>query len=309
MNSTKKQVNNVWDNYWRSGAEASFLNKNTSLQRYQMRKFWFERMSEFEAKSPIVDIGCGNGILIGWLNEYKNEKNKSKWQLIGVDSAALRPTNPELDVRELTPYQSFKLTGNKKLGTVVSHYGLEYGPLIEGLTHLHTQLKKDGALVALVHSSNSTLVRNNKAMYELMPSLIRHLEKNVYNLYTSILEARGKPLGKQAALSQRKLDQLAHTHRNNPTFKRSNFVPAVRHILQAASNGKKLEARQVYNDFLNNMKFHYAQMDDMIQAVEQVKSADHLAQAAEKAGFKRVMVQDVEFPETGEVGFCLQAIK
>ena len=85
-----------------------------------------------------------------------------------------------------------------------------------------------------------------------------------------------------------------HTHRNNPTFKRSNFVPAVRHILQAASNGKKLEARQVYNDFLNNMKFHYAQMDDMIQAVEQVKSADHLAQAAEKAGFKRVMVQDVE---------------
>ena len=100
MNNTKKQVNNVWDNYWRSGAEASFLNKNTSLQRYQMRKFWFERMSEFEAKSPIVDIGCGNGILIGWLNEYKNEKNKSKWQLIGVDSAALRPTNPELDVRE-----------------------------------------------------------------------------------------------------------------------------------------------------------------------------------------------------------------
>ena len=80
MNNTKKQVNNVWDNYWRSGAEASFLNKNTSLQRYQMRKFWFERMSEFEAKSPIVDIGCGNGILIGWLNEYKNEKNKSKWQ-------------------------------------------------------------------------------------------------------------------------------------------------------------------------------------------------------------------------------------
>ena len=49
MNNTKKQVNNVWDNYWRSGAEASFLNKNTSLQRYQMRKFWFERIGAAKA--------------------------------------------------------------------------------------------------------------------------------------------------------------------------------------------------------------------------------------------------------------------
>ncbi len=309
MNKNTQQQPNAWDSYWRSGAEASYLNKNTSLQRYQMRKFWRERMEEFEPKSPIVDVGCGNGIVLQWLNEYKEEKNKSKWTFIGVDKAALKPINPALDIRERTPYETFKLTGNKKIGTVVSHFGIEYGPLSEGLKHLHGQLKKDGALVALVHSPESSLVRNNKAIFEVMPPLIRHLEKHVYSLYTAILEARGKPLGKQAALSQRKLDELAHTYRKNPAFGRSNFVPAVRHILQAASKGKKLEARQVYNDYLTNLKLHYQQLSTMVDAVAQVKSADQLMKLAEQAGYKRVVVQDVEFPETGVVGYCLQAIK
>jgi len=299
---------NPWSVFWQKGAFAAFLDEKSTLQNYQMRKFWFERMEESEPKQPVLDVGTGNGIVPQWLSEFADKKGK-KFDLIGVDSAVIKPANDKLKLHGETPYESFTLPSNKKFGTIVSHYGLEYGDMAKGLPHLHKNLKRGGMVIALVHSEDSVIVQTSRKVYELLPTLIKHLKKSVEPLYTAILKAAGKPLPKNAQIAQQKLNQLAAKHRNDAAFHRTNFVPAVRHILQAAGQGKAAEANHVFNDYLNNLSDHKARLTTMVKAVEQAGSGEQLKQQFEVAGFKDVKVQSVQFPETGIVGQCVQACK
>lgn len=273
-----------------------------------MRKFWFERMDELEPKQPVLDVGTGNGIVPQWLTEYAQEKNK-KLDIIGIDSAQIKPSNDKLKLHGETAYENFSLPSNKKIGTVVSHFGIEYGDLDSGLANLHKQLKRGGALVALVHSDESVIVQTSKRVHELLPSLIKQLKKSVEPLYTALLTAKGKPLPKTAAQAQQKLNQFARKHHNDPVFHRTNFVPAVKHVLQAAEQGKAQEAEKVFNDYLGNLTNHKAQLNTLMSAVEQLGDQSSVQQKVEAAGFKKVKVQTVQFPETGVVGYCIQATK
>lgn len=307
MSATNK-ANNPWSSYWQKGAFAAFLDKTSTLQNYQMRKFWFERMEEQEAKQPILDVGTGNGIVPQWLAEYADEKGK-KFDVIGVDSADIKPNADHLTLHGNTPYESFSLPSNKKFGTIVSHFGMEYGDLDAGLKHLNKNLKRGGKLIALVHSKDSVIVNTSRHVYDMLPSLIKQLNKSVAPLYQAILNANGKPLPKSAQLAQQKLNQFANKNRQNPVFQRTNFVPAVKHIVQAAEQGKAQEANHVFNDYLNNLQAHRARLATLVKAVEQVDNADSIKQLTESAGFKNVVVQQVQFPETGIVGLCIQADK
>jgi len=299
---------NPWSVFWQKGAFASFLDEKSTLQNYQMRKFWFERMEETEAKQPILDVATGNGIVVQWLTEFAEKKGK-KFDLIGVDAAVIKPSNDKLKLHGETEYESFTLPSNKKIGTVVSHYGLEYGDMATGLPHLHKQLKRGGGLIALVHSEDSVIVQTSRKVYELLPSLIKQLNKSVQPLFEAILKAAGKPLPRNAQLAQQKLNQFANKYRNDPTFHRTNFVPAVRHILQAAEQGKAAEAKHVFTDYLGNLNDHKARLTTMVRAVEQAGNTEQLKQQFETAGFKNVRVQTVQFPETGIVARCVQADK
>ena len=299
---------NPWSVFWQKGAFASFLDEKSTLQNYQMRKFWFERMEETEPKQPILDVATGNGIVPQWLSEYAEKKGK-KFDLIGVDSAVIKPANDKLKLHGETPYERFTLPSNKKFGTIVSHYGLEYGDMAKGLAHLHKNLKRGGMVIALVHSEDSVIVQTSRKVYELLPTLIKHLNKSVEPLFTAILKAAGKPLPKNAQIAQQKLNQLAAKHRNDAAFHRTNFVPAVRHILQAAGQGKAAEAQRVFSEYLNNLNDHKARLTTMVKAVEQAGSGEQLKQQFEAAGFKDVQVEQVQFPETGIVGQCVQAKK
>ncbi|WP_404401876.1 class I SAM-dependent methyltransferase [Idiomarina seosinensis] len=299
---------NPWSVFWQKGAFASFLDKSSTLQNYQMRKFWFERMDELEPKQPILDIGTGNGIVPQWLAEYAAEKGKD-FTVIGIDAAQINPTNSELTLHGETPYETFTLSGNKKFGTLVSNFGLEYGDLEQGLAHLHKNLKRGGALVALMHSEDSVIVQSSRKVYELLPSTIKQMNKAVEPLYKALLSANGQALPKSAQQAQQKLNQFANKHRNDPTFQRTNFVPAVKHILSAAEQGKQQEAEKVFTDYLGNLTDHRARLSTLVKAVEQVGDQQQLQQQVEAAGFKKVSVQQVQFPETGVVGLCLQAVK
>ena len=299
---------NPWSVFWQKGAVASFLDEKSTLQNYQMRKFWFERMEEAEPKQPIIDVATGNGIVPQWLTEYAEKKGK-KFDVMGVDSALIKPSNDKLKLHGETPYETFTLPSNKKFGTVVSHYGLEYGDMATGLPHLHKNLKRGGGVIALVHSEDSVIVQTSRKVYEILPSLIKQMNKSVEPLYHAILAAAGKPLPRNAQLAQQKLNQFAQKHRNDQTFHRTNFVPAVRHILQAAEQGKESESKYVFNDYRNNLVDHRARLTTMLRAVEQAGDSEQLKQIFETAGFKKVRVDTVQFPETGIVGRCVQADK
>ena len=303
-----KTTKNPWTEYWQRGAKASFLDEKSRLQAYQMRKFWFERFDEADVKQPIVDIGTGNGAVVQWLTEYSEEKGK-KLDVQGIDSADINPPNKELKLSGNTPYETFKLPSNKKVGMFVSHYGLEYGDMAEGLKNLHTQLKRGGELIALVHSESSVIYKKSQAIYDLIPSAIKHLKKSVAPLQDALLKHGSNNLPRSALQAQQALNQFARKHERNPAFHAMNFVPATKHVLQAAAKGNEVESRQVYAGYLNSINSNKARTQTLLKAVEQLEGMEEAKKQLESAGFKNVVIQEVEFPESGIFGQCIQASK
>lgn len=303
-----KITKNPWTEYWQRGAKASFLDEKSRLQAYQMRKFWFERFDEADIKQPIVDIGTGNGAVVQWLTEYSEEKGK-KLDVQGIDSAEINPPNKALKLSGNTPYETFKLPSNKKVGMFVSHYGLEYGDMADGLKNLHTQLKRGGVLIALVHSEASVIYKKSQAIYDLIPSAIKHLKKSVAPLQDALLKHGPNNLPRSALQAQQELNQFARKHERNPAFHAMNFVPATKHVLQAAAKGNEVESRQVYAGYLNSINAHKARTQTLLKAVEQLSGIEETKKQFENAGFKNVVIQEVEFPESGIFGNCIQASK
>lgn len=299
---------NPWTYFWQRGAKASFLDDRSRLQTYQMRKFWFERMDEIEVKQPIVDIGTGNGIVVQWLSEYAEEKAK-KLDVSGIDSAQINPGNKNLKLSGETVYEQFSLPGNKKVGTFVSHFGIEYGELDSGLKNLSSQLKRGGSLIALVHSEESVIYQKSLEVYELIPSVIKQLKKSVCVLQQALLKKSEGNLPRAALEAQQRLNQFARKHQQESAFHAMNFVPATKHVLQTAAEGKEVESQKVFDDYLANITEHRARLVTLLKATDNLGEASALIRLVEEAGFKKVRVQQVQFPETGIVGNCIQATK
>jgi len=303
-----KTTKNPWSNYWQKGAKASFLDDKARLQAYQMRKFWFERMDENELKQPIVDVGTGNGIVVHWLTEYSQEKGK-KLDVLGIDSAELKPFNDTLKLNAETPYETFKLPSNKKVGTFVSHFGLEYGDMQTGLKNLHLQLKRGGNVIALMHSTDSNIYKNSKALFEFIPSVLKQLKKSVTPLQEALLKHGPNNLPKAALQEQHNLNQFAKKYERYGAFQAMNFVPATKHALQAAAQGKSDESYRVLSGYINAINEHKARLISLLKATEQLGDTANTTALFESAGFKNVTVQTVAFPETGVVGSCVQCNK
>ncbi|MDV6329009.1 SAM-dependent methyltransferase [Idiomarina sp. Sol25] len=304
MTTTK----NPWSGYWQKGAKASFLDDKARLQAYQMRKFWFERMDESEIKQPIVDVGTGNGIVVQWLTEYSQEKGK-KLDIQGIDSAELKPFNDALKLHSETYYETFKLPSNKKVGTFVSHFGLEYGDMQAGLKNLHAQLKRGGSVVALVHSTDSNIYKNSKALFDFIPSALKQLKKSVVPLQEALLKYGPRNLPKSALQEQHNLNQFARKYERYGVFQAMNFFPATKRALQAAAEGKSDESQKILSGYMNAITEHKSRLISLLKAIEQLGEMDNTKVLFEDAGFKNVIVQTVAFPETGVVGSCVQCSK
>ena len=208
-----------------------------------------------------------------------------------------------------TDYEQFSLSGNKKVGVFVSHFGIEYGDLDSGLINLSSQLKRGGSLVALVHSEESVIYKKSLEVYELIPSVIKQLKKSVSVLQEALFKQREGSLPRAAQEAQQRLNQFARRHQQQSAFHAMNFVPATKHLLQAAAAGKKVESQKIFDDYLANVTEHRARLTTLLKATDSLGEPADLKKRIEDAGFKQVRVQQVQFPETGVVGNCVQAVK
>ena len=181
--------------------------------------------------------------------------------------------------------------------------------MAEGLKNLHTQLKRGGSLIALVHSEASVVYKKSQAIYDLTPSVIKHLKKSVAPLQDALLKHGPNNLPRSALQAQQALNQFARKHERTPAFHAMNFIPATKHVLQAAAKGNEVESRQVYAGYLDSINAYKARTQTLLQAADQLGSMEETKYLLEAAGFKNVVIQEVEFPESGIFGNCIRASK
>ena len=302
-----KKITNPWSAFWLSGAKASFLDDKSVLQNYQMRKFWIEQLAHHEVKQPIVDIGTGNGIAVRWLTDYANEKSM-KLDIQGIDSAQIKPAS-DLNLQGETPYETFKLGGNKKVGAFISHYGFEYGDVDAGLANAYQQLKRGGQFIALMHSNDSLLVRNSEAFLAFLPTIKKQLKKSIAVLQDGLIRHGNQHLPKKALQVQDELNRFVNRFAKHPIFVASRFAPVTKQLLDLAAAGKTEASRQLFDQYYRSMTEHGLRMQQTLEAAKQVDDISALAKQLQALGFKNLAINPAEFPETGIVGRSLVALK
>lgn len=303
-----KTTKNPWSPFWLKGGGASFLDKKDNLQSYQMRKFWIQNLQQHELKEPIVDVGCGNGVVVKWLTEYAAEKDV-KLDVRGIDAAQLNPADTSLKLHSETPYETFQLGGNRKVGSFVSHYGLEYGDLDTGLPNLYQQLKKGGKLLALIHSEHSIISNNSKVMFNFIPSLLKQLRKAVQPLQQGLLKEGPGKLTRSALQAQDELNRFARKNERFGAFHASNFYPATQHLLKLAAQGQRQASEKVLSDYIANIEEHRERLQSVLKAEQSVANPVALVDQLQAVGFRNIQLDDAEFPETGVVGRFVSATK
>ncbi|MFP3525476.1 hypothetical protein SB912_23600, partial [Pantoea sp. SIMBA_072] len=134
-------------------------------------------------------------------------------------------------------------------------------------------------------------------------------KKSVTPLQEALLKHGPNNLPKSALQEQHNLNQFARKYERYGAFQAMNFVPATKHALQAAAQGKADESHRVLSGYINAINEHKARLVSLLRAIEQLGDAANTTELFEIAGFKNVSVQTVAFPETGVVGSCVQCNK
>ena len=96
---------------------------------------------------------------------------------------------------------------------------------------------------------------------------------------------------RSALQAQQTLNQFAQKNERNPAFHAMNFIPATKHVLQAAAKGNEVESRQVYAGYLNSINAHKARTHTLLKAVKQLGSVVETKKKLESLGFKHVAIQ------------------
>ena len=197
---------------------------------------------------------------------------------------------------------------NKKIGTVVSQFGLEYGDIEHGLANLHGQLKKNGQLIALMHTPESVIVQRNNILFELLPSVIKQMKKSVQPLQKSLLQDGKDKLSKTALEGQRNLNNFVRRYQQSGALRALNFVEVSKKILDLAASNNKQPSSKLFDDYLASLHDQRGRLRQVQQAAEKM-DAMQLTKTLQDVGFKNIQCETVEFPETGVVGICVRASK
>ena len=148
-----------WDRFWTSDSRSGSgcLPERNPAERAQ-RQIWHEFAQSLPRGARILDLGTGDGRVMGWLLERRRDLKPT-----GVDSARQLPAPPQGSrVRAGVSIEQVPLP-DASFDAVTSQFGFEYGDIEATAPELVRLLRRQGRFRLLVHHASGPIVRHNLA--------------------------------------------------------------------------------------------------------------------------------------------------
>lgn len=155
-------MSDYWSNYWKQGHLTSFGQDIKGNYVGRLAKSWLSFFTSLEQQPlTLVDIGTGNGALLELATRVPQSAH---WNMIGVDAASLTIPDslqlPNVDFKENTPAESLPFD-DQSVDVVISQFGIEYANVAKALSEVRRVLKPGGIFKAIMHDSESCIVKPN----------------------------------------------------------------------------------------------------------------------------------------------------
>ncbi|HEX4909904.1 MAG TPA: class I SAM-dependent methyltransferase [Permianibacter sp.] len=191
----------AWSEYWKMGFGSTVRDWPVCLageSETTLYNLWRDYFSSLPAGSKVVDIGCGNGLLLDLLEQ----SSLSAWRFTGLDVAQITERTSSLDMN-----RSGRLIGGTTAESVdfaqdpfdvlVSMNGFEYCDYNALLQNIGAALSRGSIrLFLIMHAKNSVLYQNSLKeldfYYQIERSRILHKLAYLDGVLTNSLSMRRK---------------------------------------------------------------------------------------------------------------------
>jgi len=158
-----------WSRYWASGVRHSCTATFDGHYGDAIAAFWGARLQEMAADDVVLEVGCGNGSLIRFMQDVSLPALPAEIHAVDlaqVDSSWLEQLRPELRERVVlhagaevssVPLQAGEVT------RVFSQYALEYFATEHVWSALEEMLAPNACLAAIIHHKDSRLSQVSSA--------------------------------------------------------------------------------------------------------------------------------------------------
>lgn len=157
-----------WTSYWEKGVlNSCAYDSQTGNYQGTILDFWNQKIPEGKELS-LLDLCTGNGALLSLLLSTKGAT--SFVRLVGVDLAGIEPKwvkQLESDIQKKIDFlPNISISNlpldNETFDVVTSQFGIEYSDIAQSVSDAARVLKTGGSLIAVIHNTNSIIVKNSK---------------------------------------------------------------------------------------------------------------------------------------------------
>lgn len=173
-----------WSQFWNASNTISSFAEGEAATGYtaDVNAFWEKSVDGLAKDAVIVDIGTGNGALAVLLNDLR-KKQKTAWEIHGVDAAEISPAKLEERAPEFKGrFDGIQFHANTDMASmpfadasvdlVVSQFAFEYGEQSAVLKEVLRVLKPGGRLVMMSHHKKSSVHKSTELGIEILKDIV-----------------------------------------------------------------------------------------------------------------------------------------
>jgi SAM-dependent methyltransferase len=160
------RTRDAWSAFWADAVQSHCVAGAPGIWR-PLAGHWALFAASLAAKTPVLDLGCGVGVVGKWLLAERPDL-----RITGIDSASVtRQLDPRL---ELVPDVAMEALpfADQRFGAVVSQFGFEYSRTGAAASELARVLRPGGVLSLLVHHADSAVVSANDSRAAALGGLL-----------------------------------------------------------------------------------------------------------------------------------------
>jgi len=297
---------NSWNNYWSNNptGDCFSLDGNSDLS-FILEKYWRDYFTVKSKGLKLLDLACGNGFV------GKCAINSASSLLaIGVDSATAvgqlefhnQSRRSSLRILAGLPIDQLQFSDNE-FDLIVSQYGLEYSDYTKLLSKIVSQLKPNGELNLVLHSTQSVSYKRSEREFCLLNYLLEELQ-----IFDAMRLNAGDITNLNKLIVRAKKEGVLLVENNKQIFQ-SIFCNG--HIEELVHFSHKASIVLNSNiEFLEGFYLSFRErLRQQLNASLDILKANNLLKLLKEKGMIECKLRELSFEQFGQIGWEIKSTK
>jgi ubiquinone/menaquinone biosynthesis C-methylase UbiE len=289
----------AWSSYWSEGNITSFPNLFAENYGGDIFRFWSETFTMLREHNRVLDICTGNGAIAILARDDVNRRNIS-CDIHAIDAAKIQ--SHELQDSDATfnniKFHSGVSVENTRFSDnyfnlIVGQFALEYCNIEDGIKELSRIIRKDGAIVLMMHHVSSITVKNTRDIIDIAnvflkePNIFFRLRKYVEQYSRQKIKDSPKVIQKrnQLMVSFNEINKLFRQFPNNSFLQVT--LGNIKYFAERVHNNSSIQIAEI-RQFEKIIKHHLIRMQDQRDAASDIEKMLELEGLFYRYGFLSV---------------------